>query len=358
MKIEKREISVREIVQGYKDNNEDGVVGYNGSLNIRPAYQREFVYDDRQQKAVIDTIMRGFPLNVMYWSKNETDSFEILDGQQRTLSFCHYVNGDFSWNGLYFYNLTEEERNKVLDYKCDIYVCEGGDRERLEWFRTINIAGEKLTEQELLNANYTGEWLTDAKRLFSKNGCWAVKLGGDYMKGSPIRQEILETVLSWISGGDIQNYMAEHQHDGDAKEMKSYYSDVINWVERTFPVYRKEMKGVNWGELYNRFGKEEHSISDESVSRLMEDEDVTRKRGIYEYLLSGNERCLSIRAFSDKDKREVYERQGGICPVCGNHYSFDEMQGDHIVPWSKGGHTTKDNLQMLCTDCNLKKSAK
>ena len=152
--------------------------------------------------------------------------------------------------------------------------------------------------------------------------------------------------------------MAEHQHDGDAKEIKSYYSDVINWVERTFPVYRKEMKGINWGELYDRFGKEEHSIPDDSVSMLMEDEDVTRKRGIYEYLLSGNERCLSIRAFSDKDKREVYERQGGICPVCGNHYSFDEMQGDHIVPWSKGGHTTKDNLQMLCNECNLKKSSK
>lgn len=358
MKIEKREITIRDIVNGYKDNNEEGVVGYNGNLNIRPAYQREFVYNEKQERSVIDTIMRGFPLNVMYWSKNTDNTFEVLDGQQRTLSFCQYVNGDFSWNGLYFYNLTEEEKEKVMSYKCDIYVCEGGDRERLEWFRTINIAGEKLTEQELLNANYTGSWLADAKRLFSKNGCWAVKLGGDYVKGSPIRQEILETVIGWISGGDIQGYMAAHQNDDDAKEMKTYYSDVINWVERTFPVYRKEMKGVDWGRLYNTYGKEEHSISDESVSRLMEDEDVTRKKGIYEYLLSGDERCLSIRAFSDKDKREVYERQGGICPVCGKPYRYEEMQGDHIIPWSKGGHTTKDNLQMLCTDCNLKKSAK
>lgn len=358
MKIEKKEITIRDIVNGYKDNNDEGVVGFGGNLNIRPAYQREFVYNEKQERAVIDTIMRGFPLNVMYWSKNNDGTFEVLDGQQRTLSFCQYVNGDFSWNGLYFYNLTEEEKEKLLSYKCDIYVCEGGDRERLEWFRTINIAGERLTEQELLNANYTGPWLADAKRLFSKNGCWAVKLGGDYVKGSPIRQEILETVIGWISGGDTQGYMATHQNDDDAKEMKSYYSNVINWVERTFPVYRKEMKSVEWGRLYNTYGKEEHSISDESVSRLMEDEDVTRKKGIYEYLLSGDERLLSIRSFGDKDKREVYEKQGGICPVCGKPYRYEDMHGDHIVPWSKGGHTLKDNLQMLCRDCNLKKSAK
>lgn len=360
MNIEKMEIPVRDIVAGYRDNNEEGVVGYGGNLNIRPPYQREFVYSNKQELAVIDTVKRGFPLNVMYWSRNDDGTFEVLDGQQRTLSLCHYVNGDFMHGGMYFHNLTKDEQDAILDYKCDIYVCVGGDRERLEWFRTINIAGEKLTEQELLNANYTGEWLANAKRLFSKNGCWAVKLGGDYIKGAPIRQEVLEQVLDWISGGDIQTYMAEHQHDTDANELKSYFSSVIGWVERTFPVYRKEMKGVDWGRLYNEYGGREYSFTDADVSALMEDEDVTKKKGVYEYLLSGRtkEKCLSLRTFSDKDKREVYEAQGGVCPVCGQWHAYEDMEGDHIVAWSKGGHTTKDNLQMLCKDCNLKKAAR
>ena len=199
MKIELREISVHDVFNGYQNNDENGVVGYGGNLNIRPPYQREFVYDDKKRNAVIETVFKGFPLNVMYWSKNADGTFELLDGQQRTLSLCAYANADYSFNSKYFHNLTETEKNQILDYPLMIYVCTGNDKERLDWFKTINIAGEKLTDQELRNANYTGSWLTDAKRYFSKTNCVAYNLASKYMNGAPIRQDYLETVLRWIS---------------------------------------------------------------------------------------------------------------------------------------------------------------
>ena len=196
MKIELHEITIRDITEGYVDNQENGVVGYNGILNIRPKYQREFVYTEDKRNAVIDTINKGFPLNVMYWVKNDDGTFEVLDGQQRTLSFCQYVNNDFSLNNKAFHNLTKTEQDRILDYKCMIYFCEGTDLEKLEWFKIINIAGEKLTDQELRNAVYTGTWLTSAKLKFSKTGCAAYNLGKDYVAGNTIRQEYLETVIS------------------------------------------------------------------------------------------------------------------------------------------------------------------
>lgn len=363
MKIELKHITVRDVFDGYINNDEEGVIGYGGKLNIRPKYQREFVYQDRQRDLVLDTIKKGLPLNVMYWVKNGEDSYEVLDGQQRTISFCSYLNGDFSINFQYFHNLTPEEQEQILNYELMVYVCEGTDREKLDWFKIINIAGVKLTNQELRNAIYTGEWLTDAKRYFSKTNCPAYNVAKMYMSGSPIRQDYLETVLRWIShreGIQIEEYMAIKQNEKDAEELWIYFQNVINWVKVLFPNYRKEMKGIDWGIYYNEYKDKKYKATEleERIVELMLDEDVTKKKGIYEYLIDGKEKHLSIRLFSNKMKREAYERQKGICPKCGGHFDIDEMEGDHIIPWSEGGKTTAENCQMLCKNCNRAKAGK
>jgi hypothetical protein len=358
MKIQLQEISVREVSNGYVNNQEEGVVGFGGQLNIRPKYQREFIYKDKQRDSVLDTVKKDFPLNVMYWVKNEDGTYEVLDGQQRTISICEYVVGNFSLNEMYFHNLTKPEQEQILDYKLMVYFCEGDDKEKLDWFRTINIAGEKLTEQELRNAVYTGTWLTDAKRHFSKTGCPAYQIASDYVTGSPIRQEYLETAISWINSDEIESYMAKHQHDHNANELWLYFKSVIDWIKATFTNYRKEMKSVNWGILYNKYGKNSFdTIKLESeVSRLMLDDDVTKKSGIYPFVLGDGEKWLSIRAFTPNQKREAYEKQAGICPKCTKHFEIYEMEADHTTPWHAGGKTTAENCQMLCKECNRRKS--
>lgn len=358
MEIKLKEVSVREVVNGYINNDEEGVIGYGGKLNIRPKYQREFVYKDKQRDAVIDTVRRDFPLNVMYWVDNGNDTYEVLDGQQRTISICEYVNGSFSINYQYFHNLEQDEKDQILDYKLMIYFCKGTDKEKLEWFKTINIAGEKLTDQELRNAIYTGEWLTDAKRYFSKNGCVAYGMGGDYLNGSAIRQDYLETTLRWISNDNIEEYMAQHQHDHNANELWLYFQSVINWVKVVFPNYRKEMKGIEWGRLYNTYKDNAYNSAEleTKIKALMMDEDVSNKKGIYEYLLDGKEKHLNIREFTPNQKREAYERQEGVCPNCKGHFEIQEMEGDHITPWHSGGKTDAQNCQMLCKECNRRKS--
>ena len=360
MKIELNEISIREVAENYVDNAEDGVVGYNGKLNIRPKYQREFVYDEKQRNAVIDTIRKGFPLNVMYWVKNEDGTYEVLDGQQRTISFCQYINGDFSIDNRAFHNLTKTEQDLILDYKLMIYFCEGNDKEKLDWFKIINIAGEKLTDQELRNAVYTGPWLTNAKLHFSKTSCAAYLLAKDYVNGSPIRQEYLETALSWINNGNVEEYMSIHQHDPNANELWTYFRNVIEWVKLTFTNYRKEMKGINWGVLYNQFKTNTYDTEklEQEIQTLMIDDDVTNKKGIYFYVLTRNEKYLNIRAFTESQKRSAYEKQNGICKNCGKHFDIKEMEADHITPWHAGGKTSIDNCQMLCKDCNRRKSGK
>ena len=209
MKIELLDLTVRELVEDYEDDGEDGVTGYGGKLDIRPPFQREFIYKDKERNAVIDSILKGFPLNVMYWSDRENGEFEIIDGQQRTISVAQYVDGDFSIEGKYFHNLPSDKQELILDYKLMVYVCTGTDSEKLEWFKTINIAGKELTNQELRNAVYAGTWLSDAKRYFSRNGCAAYQIGNDYVKGRPNRQEYLETAIKWISGDSIEDYMGK-----------------------------------------------------------------------------------------------------------------------------------------------------
>ena len=364
MNIELHEIKVKEVTAGFKDSAENGVVGYSGRLNIRPAFQREFVYKDKQREEVIKTIKKGFPLNVMYWVKSAEDAeceYELLDGQQRTLSVCQYVNGDFSIDNKYFHNLTQTEKDQILDYKLMIYICEGNDKEKLDWFQTINIAGEELTEQELLNAIYTGPFISDAKRYFSKTGCAAYQIAGDYLAGSAIRQEYLETAISWLAAKEdktVKEYIAIHQHDLNANTLWLYFQQVISWIKVVFPTYRREMKGLPWGIFYNKYGQNSYDSNEleTRVVELMEDEEVTSNKGIYEYLLSGEEKTLSLRSFPDKIKRAVYLKQNGKCKFCGKPFPIERMQGDHIVAWSNGGTTVIENCQMLCAQCNGTKS--
>lgn len=365
MNIQLCEISIREITDGYQDNGENGVVGYRGKLNIRPPYQREFIYDEKKRNAVLETIFKGFPLNVMYWVKNDDGTFEVMDGQQRTISFCQYVNSDFSLNNKYFHNLTQTEKDQILNYKCMIYFCEGTDFEKLEWFKTINIAGEKLTDQELRNAIYTGPWLSDAKLKFSKSNCAAYLLANKYVNGSPIRQELLEKAISWINDGDVEGYMALHQHDPNANELWSYFKSVIDWVQMTFTKYRKEMKGVEWYKLYNSYHTQiiDTAKLEEKIEKLMLDDEVTRKQGIYYYVFDGLEKNLNLRTFSEAQKREVYIRQQGKCPRCASMnkptkdkvWKIEEMEADHVIPWHEGGKTEISNCQMLCKTCNREK---
>ena len=377
MTIQLVHIKVRDLFNGYQDNGSDGVVAYGGKLDVRPAYQREFVYKREQQQAVIDTVSKGYPLNVMYWADQGGGRYELIDGQQRTLSICTFLNNDFSCKGLFqipqslqFGSLTKDQQDKLLDYELAVYICEGNPSEKLEWFKTINIAGEKLTDQELRNAVYAGPWVSDAKRYFSKTGCAAYGLGSKYLKRTPIRQEYLESVIYWYGDQampklDIEECMMKHQHDSKAQDLWDYFQRVIEWVETLFPTYRKEMKGLPWGIYYNRYHKNSYNpiALEQEIATLMADPDVTKKRGIYKYVLEkaiGNNdpSGLSIRAFGDSQKRTIYEQQGGVCPHCGKKFDYEEMEGDHIIPWSKGGKTELANLQMLCQACNRRKSSK
>ena len=363
MKIELKEITVRDLVEDYSDDGEGGVRGYRGKLDIRPPFQREFVYKDKQRDAVIETINKGFPLNVMYWAVRQDGTYEVIDGQQRTISVAQYVESDYSLDGRYIHNLQDDEQERILNYLLQVYICEGSASEKLDWFRIINIAGVKLTDQELRNAVYAGPWVSDAKRHFSRKGaaCPAYAIGSRYVKRRADRQEYLETAIQWIKdeGQTVEEYMATHQHDKTATALWSHFQSVINRVEAVFPNYRKEMKGVDWGGLYGQLMDESLDPEglEDDVVRLMIDEDATKKAGIYPYLLTGEERHLNIRGFSPAMKSEAFERQDGVCPRCTKKFSIDEMEGDHIDPWSKGGKTVAGNCQMLCKPCNRRKSS-
>jgi hypothetical protein len=367
-------IRVRELIENYKDDGEGGVRGYRDRLDIRPAYQREFIYPVDKRNEVINTVRKNFPLNTMYWAKTNDGSYELLDGQQRTISICQYVNGEYSidWDGQPrgFTNLTPDEQEQILDYELSVYICDGTEKEKLDWFQIINIASMKLTDQELRNAIYTGSWLTDAKRWFSRTNGPAAAIGDKLVSGAANRQEILERALKWI--GDkydcaIEQYMADHQIDEDAGELWGYYQDVIEWAGRVFPNQdssrTKLMRGLEWGKFYNKHKNDDLNAQnlEDRIIMLIDDNEVENKRGIYEYLLTDDERTLSLRAFDEKIRLKKYQEQKGICvaknAVCGNkHFEYDEMEADHITPWSKKGKTTYENCQMLCQDDNRRKS--
>ena len=295
MTINQMSVTVGEITKGYMNNDEQGVRGYNGLLDIRPPYQREFIYNQKEQQAVITTVLNGYPLNVMYWVKRSDDAecpYEVMDGQQRTLSLCDYVAGKFSVDFKGFFNLTPDLQKRILDYRLTVYLCEGEASEKLEWFQTINIAGKPLNDQEIHNAIYAGPFVSDAKRHFSKTNCGAYRLGKDYVNGSPIRQDFLKKALEWMAQHETRlgkpqtpaGYMAAHQHAPNANNLWTYFQSVLNWAITNFDMkkFKKIMKGLDWAFLYDTFHEATLDIAaiHAEISRLMRDSDVQKPLGI------------------------------------------------------------------------------
>lgn len=377
MTINMIHVPVRDLIKGYyEDEKTSRVVAWDGKLDVRPEFQREFVYDTKQQEAVINTILNGFPLNIMYFVDRKDGTYEVLDGQQRIISICHFAPNGFSVpilaatggvDYLNFPNLFEEQKERFLNYELQVYICEGSDQDKLDWFQIINIAGEKLEAQEIRNAIYHSKWLTDAKSAFSRRNCAAYKHYGKYMNGDYIRQKYLETAFLWaadaeqITGKDTAaEYMRQHRFDEKADALWIYFEKIFAWVSRVFGKYDKTMKGIKWGILYNKHRDDNLDPVEiqKKIHKLMADREVQKKAGIYEYILTGEEKYLNLRQFDADEKRTMYERQDGKCALCGEACELSEMHGDHIIPWSKGGKTTLENGQMLCTLCNLKKGNK
>lgn len=374
MKITNLEVSIREIVNGYIDNSDLGgaIVGYGGKLNIRPEYQREFVYKLDKQISVIETILDRCPLNNMYWAKSEDGTFELVDGQQRTNSVCRFYSGEFQVKVdgkiCYWYNLSKEIQDRILDYKFEVKVIEGTNDEKLKWFHKINISGMELKPQELRNSVYTGKWLSKAKEFFSKSNCPAKKITNGYwdMKEGWNRQKGLEIALSYVAKRDccsIEDYMAKHQHDENADDLIDFFKTIICWVKSVFPFTYKEMTSINeivWYELYAEFHTKSFDVNkiNDEIRKLLDDDDVVKKTGIWEYVLDHNEYHLNLRTFPISIKNAVYRKQEGKCAICGEYHPIEEMEADHIIPWSKGGTTELENCQLLCRHCNRVKGGK
>lgn len=380
-------LTLRDLVDGYRDNGENGVIAFGGKLNVRPAYQRAFVYQPVDRDRVMRSVYNNLPLNVMYWAKNPDGTFEIIDGQQRTISMCQFITNDDGYGNPIainfdgrrtqtFENLSPEKQKQILDdYKLQVYVCDGTDDEKLDWFHTINIAGKVMTEQELLNADYTGMWLTHAKSYFSKrtnNPAINLAFYDNDIKHSLLsisgedanRQDLLELVLQWICDSDIDEYpeikyyMAKHRSDENADELINYYKSVIGWVKQIFSNYRKEMRGLPWGILYNKYHND-HYDADALENKLLHlfdlydiDPDGLKKAGFYEYVLSGDRTLIWHRVFSDKQQRMAYQHQNKCCGVCGRELPLKELEAHHKIAFVDGGETTIENCLMLCHDCH------
>lgn len=383
MVINEMRLPVRELVKGYTEDDSTGkVTAWDGKLDVRPEFQREFVYDSKQQSAVINTVMHGFPLNIMYFVDRKNGEYEVLDGQQRIISICRYVTNPAvsadipaatgGYNSVNFGNLGQTSKDALLDYELHIYVCEGTDEEKLDWFQVINIAGAVLYKQEIRNALYHGPWLTDAKSTFSRANCNAKRHYGKYLKGDCIRQDYLETVFSWKAAQEgmtgknaIEKFMQLHRGEPNADALWNYVAAVFDWVQHVFgKVVEPSMKGVAWGLLYNEHKDDmlDPVAIQRQVKDLLANEEVTKKSGIYTYVLSGqtkdDEKYLSPRQFDKDTALTVYNQQGGVCAICGQPFEFKDMHADHKIPWSKGGRTEISNCQMLCTTDNLKKGNK
>ena len=373
MTIKQISVTVGEITKDYVNNDEQGVRGYKGLLDIRPPYQREFIYNEKEQQAVITTVLNGYPLNIMYWVKRNDDAecpYEVMDGQQRTLSLCEYVAGKFAYDFKNFFNQPADIQKKILDYKLTVYVCEGEESEKLEWFKTINIAGKSLNEQEIRNAVYAGPFVSDAKKHFSKTNCAAYRLGKDLVNGSPIRQEFFKKALDWMAAHEtrygkpqtIVGYMSEHQHDLNAGPLWTYFQSVLHWTMDTFNMkkFKKIMKGLDWAKFYDEYHEKSLDIKDmeQRIVDCLSDDEIQKPQGIIPYVLTGAERYLDLRAFPEKIKLAVWEQQGHKCTLCGKEFDIEFMEADHITPWCDGGRTVLENCQVLCRECNRRKGGK
>ena len=363
MQVSPIEVTLADLVEGYLDDGERGVRAYDDRLDVRPPYQREFVYDPPQRNAVICTASRGLPLNVMYWGRRTDGSFEVIDGQQRTISLCQYVNGDFScpWQledeHQFFHNLPVERQNKLLDYRLNIFLCDGTYGEKIEWFRTINIAGLPMNDQEILNAVFAGPWLTAAKRRFSKVSGPAEQVGSKYVKGVAKRQEFLRKAMEWAKADNerLDEYMGRNQNNADdAQALWEHFETVIRWAKSTFDGQSKALTGVDWNALHKVHGHEDLDLPNiqSRCEKLFADPDVTNAAGVYAYVLDGDERHLNIRAFDKRQRQMAYAKQKGRCAISGTKLPIEEMDADHKVPWSKGGKTIDDNCRMVSKHIN------
>lgn len=384
MEIKRVAITIGQLVEGYINESETdmekGVYAYGGKLCVRPAFQRMFVYDTKQENAVIDTALKGFPLNIMYWVDNGDGTYDCLDRQQRTISLCRFVDGTTSFSAPWFKDgkrvycatlkrIDPDAYKAFLDYELEVYICKGIKAEQMEWFQTVNIAGEELYPQELRNANYTSKWLTDAKRYFSKASL-ATKCPAEqycdnhkYTNKNANRQEILEQVISWMINSkkdeDICGYMEAHIKEDNADELWEYYKSVINWADSLFgEMYDRDMASVNWGHLYNNYHNEELDADGiaETFKELIDykaNKELTISVAkICEYCITRDETLLKHREFNDAQKTSMYNKQKGICPDCDKHYLKNEMHAHHIIPWYNGGTTEMDNGVMLCEECH------
>jgi hypothetical protein len=376
------DISIKDICNGFTYNELEGkgLYGLSGKLTIQPEYQRNYIYaDGTRDVAVIESILKGYPLGILYFVKTGEDAFEVLDGQQRITSFGRYVIGKFAVkvNGMenYFSGLNEDLQQKILNTKLLVYECEGTETEIKEWFKTINIAGIPLNEQELLNAIYSGKFVTEAKREFSNSQNANVQKWKAYIKGDVKRQDFLSCALDWVSKGEKEKYMSEHRNCDNINEIKTYFTTVIDWISGVFKSVEKEMCGLKWGELYEKFGGNPYNPDevDKKIKELYADGSVKKRSGIFEYILGGcvDTKLLETRIFVERDKRIVYESQTkqahenqvSNCPLCAisentnktRIWKLSEMAADHVTAWSKGGTTDISNCQMLCITHNRAK---
>lgn len=385
MEVKKFSITIRELCEGYINESEtqieNAVTAYGGKLCVRPAFQRAFVYKKKEENAVVDTALKGFPLNIMYWADNGDGTYDCMDGQQRTISLCNFVDASSSFSAPWFNNgrktyihtlqrVDPDRYERFMNYELEVYICSGSKTERMEWFRTINIAGAELSPQELRNTNYTSAWLTDAKRYFSKASpnakCPAEHVGGGYTNKNANRQEILEQVIGWYVNSDTDEAICQYMEDcmtaPDATELWNYFNNVISWAKSLFPgVYDKGMASVNWGRLYNEyhdkdFNAEELCTELEKLIDFKASKELTSSMAkIIEYCITRDWTLLSHREFTDIQRTALYNRQNHICPDCGEHFLKNDMEAHHIVSWYNGGVTEMSNGVMLCKACHNKR---
>ena len=382
MKTTLQQITIKDICAGfvYNELEEKGLFGMNGRLTIQPEYQRGYLYaDGKRDVAVITSVLKGYPLGLIYFNK-VGDRYEVLDGQQRITSLGRFVTGklsivDAAGHHQYYDSLSAEERQHIDMTPLLVYVCEGTETEIREWFETINIAGIPLNEQEMLNATYYGPFVTRAKEVFSNSGNPMMQKWSAYVKGNPKRQEVLHTALEWVSHGQVAHYMSLHRQESDISELTTYFDTVVDWVSATFADVYREMCGLEWGRLYETYHQQPYAADEvaQRVAALMADESIRQKSGIFEYILGGEQvpSLLNIRVFEDRTKRSAYTRQTqqakaaghSNCPYCLQEgkanrdriWDLKEMDADHVTAWSRGGATDIANCQMLCKTHNRMK---
>jgi hypothetical protein len=379
----KTDLTVKDINEGFVYNEYEGkgLFGWNGKLTIQPEYQRNYIYaDGKRDVAVVDSLLKGYPLGLLYFVKVAENKYEILDGQQRVTSFGRFITNKFAIkdkNGMeqYFDGLAKDLQDRILNSQLTIYICEGEESEIKEWFKTINIVGVPLNNQELLNSIYSGPFVTLAREEFSNTQNANIQKWSAYIKGDVNRQDYLSTALNWVSKGSIDNYMSQHRFDTNINELKSYFNSVITWASTVFKDVKSDMRGLEWGRLYETYHNNSYDPNkvSETLCKLYADPQVQDTKGICEYILGGckDTKLLNIRVFDENTKRVVYEKQTqdakskGIsnCPLCAlGHdntkdkiWELKEMDADHVTAWSKGGATDIDNCQMLCQTHNRAK---